>query len=541
MLNVYPKLKYMKILGEKIDSRSELSIVRKDLKDFNKKATDIDSQLYNKESYGIIIEKERAEIYCDSDRAFNYGVLTLRQLKKEDKLYCSIIFDYPHMKIRGIIEGFYGEPWTFEQRCEAIATISKYKMNTYVYAPKNDLYHRIKWSQLYPKDNIKKMEELVNYCKNNYIDFYYTLGPGVSMKYSDGEQLKLLINKYMQLYEIGVRNFGVLFDDIPLELVDDEEKKVFITADKAHSYVVNKVYNYFKALDKECRLTVCGSLYNGKGDEEYIVNLGKSIPSDVEIFWTGRSICSQELDSRDAVYFLENTMHKPLYWDNYPVNDAEMIHEMHLGPIRGRDGDLYKNAEGLLCNVMEYKEASMIPVITAADYLWNCIGYEEVKSWNRGILEVVGEKDAKDFISFNMFCLKSCLNQKGNEDFYQRLMRFQYMQREGKLEEALEELLLYFEKNLKSSKVLKSGMENKELLKDISRWLNKFNSFNKLWIRCIRGGKEYMYGRKLRAILIFIPIPLQYWCFIANQISMMDFETKVLMDSMFNIIENNAN
>jgi len=151
MLNVYPKLKYMKILGEKIDCKRGFSIGRKSLKDFNEKIMNIDNQLYDDESYGIIIEKEKVEIYCDSDRAFNYGVLTLQQLKKEDKLYCSIIFDYPHMKIRGIIEGFYGEPWTFKQRWEAIATISKYKMNTYIYAPKNDLYHRIKWSQLYKR------------------------------------------------------------------------------------------------------------------------------------------------------------------------------------------------------------------------------------------------------------------------------------------------------------------------------------------------------------------------------------------------------
>lgn len=532
MLDVYPKLKYMKILGDKIDKNIELSIVRKSLESFNEKAAYISSQLYNDESYGIIIERERAEIYCDSDRAFNYGILTLQQLKNEDKLYSSIIFDYPHMKIRGIIEGFYGEPWTFKERWEAIETISKFKMNAYIYAPKNDLYHRIKWSEPYPKDEINKMKILLNQCNNKYIDFYYTLGPGVSIKYSSEEQLKLLIDKYMQLYEIGVRNFGILFDDIPLELFDHKDKGVFQNAEKAHSYIVNKLYEHFKAMDKKCRLIVCGSLYYGRGNEEYIVNLGKDIPNDVEIFWTGRSICSQELDSRDAKYFFENTLHKPLYWDNYPVNDAEMSNELHLGPIIGRDGDLYKYAEGLLCNVMEYKEASMIPIITAADYLWDGIGYEKEKSLKRGILEVVGEKNAEDFVSFNKFCLKSCLNPKGNEEFFQRIMKLQYLQNDGKLQEALEELLLYFEVNLKLSTSLKRTMENKKLLEEILKWLNKFISFNKLWIRCIKCGKEYKYGSKLRAVLILVPIPFQYWCFRTNPISMMNFETEVLIDSM---------
>lgn len=284
MIDIYPKLKYVKILGEKIVSNREFPIVKKSLREFGEKAPLISSELYSKESYGIIIEKERAEIYCDSDRAFNYALLTLKELQKQEQLYDSIIFDYPHMKIRGIIEGFYGKPWSFEERSEAIDTISKYKMNTYIYAPKNDLYHRVKWSEPYPKIELERLRDLINHCINKYIDFYYTLGPGVSMRYSNSEHLKLLLNKYMQLYEIGVRNFGILFDDIPLQLVDVKDKIIFQTSESAHSYIVNKLYEHFRTINKDCTFIVCGSLYCGRGNEKYIVNLGKRIPSDVKIF-----------------------------------------------------------------------------------------------------------------------------------------------------------------------------------------------------------------------------------------------------------------
>jgi hyaluronoglucosaminidase len=130
MVDIYPKLKYVKILGEKIASNVELSIVKKSLGEFSEKASYISSELYNTESYGIIIEEEKAEIYYDSNRAFNYAILTLKELKMADELYISVIFDYPHMKIRGIIEGFYGQPWSFDERRSAIDTINKYKMNT---------------------------------------------------------------------------------------------------------------------------------------------------------------------------------------------------------------------------------------------------------------------------------------------------------------------------------------------------------------------------------------------------------------------------
>lgn len=262
------------------------------------------------------------------------------------------------------------------------------------------------------------------------------------------------------------------------------------------------------------------------------MNLGKRIPSDVKIFWTGRSICSQEQDSRDTVYFFKNTLHKPFYWDNYPVNDTDMAYEMHLGPIKGRDSDLYKYSEGLVCNVMGYKEASMIPVITVADYLWNSLEYDEETSLKRAILELVGEKDISDFIKFSKFCLKSCLNPMGNEEFLRKITQIQYMKNEENIKMILEELLEYFQENLKSAKILKKSMENKALLEDILRWLNKFIAFNKLWIRCIRCTKEYKCGSKLRALSIFIPIPLQSWRYRKNPINMMNFETKVLIDNL---------
>ena len=62
----------------------------------------------------------------------------------------------------------------------------------------------------------------------------------------------------------------------------------------------------------------------------------------VNIFWTGLDICSREITTYEAIRFIDNTKHMPLYWDNYPVNDAEMMNEMHIGPLIGREKDLYK-------------------------------------------------------------------------------------------------------------------------------------------------------------------------------------------------------
>ena len=52
------------------------------------------------------------------------------------------INDYPTVSARGIIEGFYGTTWTHQDRLDQIKFYGKNKLNTYIYAPKDDPYHR---------------------------------------------------------------------------------------------------------------------------------------------------------------------------------------------------------------------------------------------------------------------------------------------------------------------------------------------------------------------------------------------------------------
>ena len=45
----------------------------------------------------------------------------------------------------GIVEGFYGVPWNFNIRADLLQFCGEYKLNSYIYAPKDDEYHRSKW------------------------------------------------------------------------------------------------------------------------------------------------------------------------------------------------------------------------------------------------------------------------------------------------------------------------------------------------------------------------------------------------------------
>ena len=331
------------------------------------------------------------------------------QMNRQGEFFIGTAEDYPLFAERGYIEGFYGSPWSFDNRCKMLKLLSFHGMNTHYYAPKDDPYHRDKWDELYPEKELSELSRLLEMCNENFVDFYFCIAPGLSMRYSSEADFAKLTCKAEQLYNIGVRNFGLLLDDIPDNLYFDEDKEAFDSeAVNAHIHISNKFYDYLKQLDHNCRLTVCPLQYHGNGDEYYISKLGKGLDGAIKIFWTGYNICSQEITVREAVIFENSTNRKPLYWDNYPVNDAEMQNEMHMGYINGRDPDLYRYSEGIISNAMEYCLSSRVPLLTVADYLWNPVAYDGFSSWHKAC-EVVYGKDAETLMPFFDNLLISCL------------------------------------------------------------------------------------------------------------------------------------
>ena len=101
-----------------------------------------------------------------------YGLGSLRQLAREGKIPFVSIQDWPDLPFRGVVEGFYGTPWSHEVRLSLIDFYGKFKMNTYVYGPKDDPYHSSpNWRKPYPEDEALKIKELVEACNRNHVNF----------------------------------------------------------------------------------------------------------------------------------------------------------------------------------------------------------------------------------------------------------------------------------------------------------------------------------------------------------------------------------
>ncbi len=423
------------------------------------------------EKYILNVSGSVVNIECSGEKSAFYALCDIAKRIEENSLADGKYACAPSFAVRGYIEGFYGNPWSFEQRKSVMSLMAKNRMNTVYHAPKDDLYHREKWREEYPGDELLKLKELVDFAKKYYMSFYWCVAPGLSMKYSDEKEFETLINKTKQLYSIGVRCFGLLLDDIDEELAFEEDKEAFGETVNAHIELINRYYSVLKEFDSSIRLTVCPTLYHGKGNEYYISKLGKNIPPQVSVFWTGRDICSRELTSSEAVRFVENTNHKPLYWDNYPVNDCAMYNEMHISPIIGRDPDLYKYSEGIISNCMEYAECSKIPLITFSDYLWDSESYNPQKSWEGAVKQVVGKENSDIFVIFADHLYTSCLKDANSRRMYEAFDEIEPAFKSGSKEKAMTLAEDYLGKMNACREFLKRDLP---ICRELSKWSEKY-------------------------------------------------------------------
>lgn len=421
------------------------------------------------EQYGIEVTETEVIVYADTERAASYGIKTVLDMKRDGILQTGKAVDWPAMKRRGLIEGFYGTPWSLTQELDAIRELWEQKMNTYIYSPKDDVYHREKWAALYPEENLSNLLALLNQCKKYYVDFYYMLAPGLTIRYTSEEDFEKLMAKYRQLYDLGVTQLGLLLDDIQEELTWPEDREVYETYGDAHNALCLKAYHALKELDASIQFTVCPTIYRGSPAQDYIVKMGHALPEEVSVFWTGPKTCAFDLSAEHTRDFIRHTGHKPFYWDNYPVNDAKMVVEMHLAPIANRDYELAELSDGIVANTMEHKEASMLSVISYAHFMWAPNTYDKERSFAIAIRQCLGSEFINSVELLAEFCYVSCINHMHHRKYSYLLAGEPFRKKE--------EILRYTGYCLEEFRYLQRRCKHPVFLKEVSPWLAKSIEF----------------------------------------------------------------
>ena len=332
------------------------------------------------DGYFLKIAKDRIVIAGADERGVYYGVQTLAQLLTLDKLPLVEITDYPDVPYRGVVEGFYGTPWSHEARMDQLDFYGKNKMNVYIYGPKDDPYHRTPhWSKPYPTQEGERIKQLVNKAKENEVIFYWAIHPGGDIHWNEEDRSNLL-RKFESMYQLGVRGFAVFFDDISGDGAQAEKQVELLNYIDEH---------FVKAKQDVAPLIMCPTVYCGAWGQgtDYLPTLGEKLNKNIRVMWTGDKVCTNITQST-LDYVNPLLKRKAFIWWNYPVSDYVTDHLL-LGPVYGNDQHIKDDVSAFVSNPMEYAEASKIALYGVADYTWNMSDYDSQSSWKYAIRQLM--------------------------------------------------------------------------------------------------------------------------------------------------------
>ena len=198
---------------------------------------------------------------------------------------------------RGVIEGFYGTPWAHEDRLHAIRELGACGMNRYVYAPKDDPLHRARWREPYPEEFLRRFSELLDAGARAGVEVGFAISPGLSIRYSAADDVHALCEKLARFRALGVRFFGLCLDDVPSSLAHAEDRAAFASLAAAH---VSLAHALRDRLGEQATLWLVPTDYLGSGPTDYLEELGLSLAPEIEVGWTGRTVCSPTIELSEA-------------------------------------------------------------------------------------------------------------------------------------------------------------------------------------------------------------------------------------------------
>ena len=359
---------------------------------------------------------------ANTDAVF-YGLATMEQVMDHNFHPGVIIYDWADVKHRGVIEGYYGVPYSAAVTKDLFKFMARYKLNTYMYGAKSDPYHSRYWGEPYPKtitteqekvgyltqDMMKEIAETARQCK---VDFIWAIHPGKAFaEGKDKDIIPHIMKKFESMYSLGIRQFGVFVDDVG---VSSDPKILTQCADNLTllQQTMDKRWNKpgTAPADTVKPLHYVPQLYAYSWvDEDQAKAFFQSltpVPQKVNIYITGANVWSVP-NNYDLAKVKSWLGRSTSWWWNYLCNDADMTKlfiadaytnfrdETHIYSTSTLEQYL-TGANTLIVNPMQQGELSKIGLFSTADYSWNTAAFNSIRSWEAALPAVVGTERSED-------------------------------------------------------------------------------------------------------------------------------------------------
>lgn len=288
----------------------------------------------------------------------------------------------------GLIEGFYGHPWSWKNRFDIVDFLSINNYKYYIYAPKSDRKLREDWDKDWGSKEFDKIKKFREHCKINDIEFGIGLSPYELYLNWNTTGKELLKQKISRIKDLKPDILWILFDDMKGDRGNMADVQIEIT-------------HYIKSLTKPIKIAMCPTYYSydpvlkalfGLMPKNYLNKLGNFLDKDIDIIWTGPEVCSKKITVEHIEDVSNVLQRKPLLWDNYPVNDSPRLTPfLFLNGFDNRPKELKNICSAHTINPMVQPSLTQIPMATLSD-LYNDINYSSKRSWNKHARRILGEK-----------------------------------------------------------------------------------------------------------------------------------------------------
>ncbi|UCD04623.1 MAG: beta-N-acetylglucosaminidase domain-containing protein [candidate division WOR-3 bacterium] len=270
----------------------------------------------------------------------------------------------------GVVEGFYRRQYTFSQRLDLIEYLRTLGLNTYVYGPKADVYHRRRWQVRYPKSKMKEFAKLNQHSIDARINFVYALSPG-SHPNADA-----VVEKIDTMIDVGICHFSLFFDDISVPLNAETARSQVDSADT--------LFGHLRQTLTAGSLSFCPTQYRGFKRTEYLEYVASNLHRDIDIFWTGKNVVSWAITERDVARIRKIIRRQVLIWDNIFANDY-IPGKILRFPYRRRSPGIVNAVRGILINPMNNYPESKPLIKTAAMFFLDPYGYNTRTAWKKAV------------------------------------------------------------------------------------------------------------------------------------------------------------
>ena len=308
--------------------------------------------------------------------------LTMEQIATLGELPTGTVVDWPSLRYRGAVEGYYGIPWSYEGRRSLFDFYGRNKMNTYIYAPKDDpLHHGKGCYEPYPEDKAHELAALVQHARSNHVRFVWAIHPANTVKWEENEgrnQLDGLCAKLQWMYDLGVRDFAVLVDDSFGE-IGKASRQVQLC-----NYILENFIRKHPDVNQE--LIMCPTGYNkGWAEPADLELLGRDLDKNIHIMWTGNTVVN-DITLEGQKWVNGHTKRPTFIWWNWPCNDMKPS-RLSMGRTYGLDQTpgMEKEMSGFVANPMERAEANKVGLFGVAAYTWNIPSFDSEPTWREGI------------------------------------------------------------------------------------------------------------------------------------------------------------